>query len=92
MENPEKDILKNLLQETFSDWEPEPSNQSWHTIQQAIQPAQVGIGTWMKRWFLPSAGLFLLIGSLLVWHTEANHSQLFAKSSNKLSLIESNQK
>ncbi|MFY7889554.1 MAG: hypothetical protein ACOVOW_11620 [Spirosomataceae bacterium] len=92
MENPEKDILKNLLQETFSDWEPEPSNQSWHTIQQAIQPAQVGIGTWMKRWFLPSAGLFLLIGSLLVWQTEANHSQLFAKSSNKLSPIESNQK
>ena len=92
MENPEKDILKNLLQETFSDWDPEPSDQTWHSIQQAIQPAQVSIGAWMKRWFLPSAGLFLLIGSLLVWHTEANHSQLFAKSSNNLSLIESNKK
>ena len=68
MENPEKDILKNLLQDTFSDWEPEPSEQTWHTIQQAIQPPKAGIGGLIRRWFLPIVGLLLLGGSLFIQH------------------------
>lgn len=68
MENPEKDILKNLLQDTFSDWEPEPSEQTWHTIQQAIQPPKAGIGGLVRRWFLPVVALLLLGGSLFIQH------------------------
>lgn len=68
MENPEKDILKNVLQDTFLDWEAEPSQQTWHTIQQAIQPSTPGIGVFLRQWFLPLLGLFLSVGSLLVWN------------------------
>jgi hypothetical protein len=49
MQNPEEDKLKRLLQDTFSDYEPEPSEQTWEYIDASIHPHQPFSAKFAKR-------------------------------------------
>jgi hypothetical protein len=68
MQNPEEDILKRLLQDTFSDYEPEPSEQTWENIRFAIQPDEPRFGGGLKRFIFPVVALLLLLSSVVIWH------------------------
>ncbi|PWK28371.1 hypothetical protein LV89_01155 [Arcicella aurantiaca] len=68
MQNPEEDILKRLLQDTFSDYEPEPSEQTWENIRFAIQPDEPRFGGNLKRFIFPVVALLLLLSSVVIWH------------------------
>ena len=59
MKNSEEDILKRFLQDTFSDYEPEPSDLTWENIRKEIQPQQPFTGAGLKHWFVPVVALFL---------------------------------
>ncbi len=65
MKNSEEDILKRFLQDTFSDYEPEPSDLTWENIRKEIQPQQPQIGEGLKRWIVPVVALLLLIGGII---------------------------
>lgn len=76
MEHPQDDILKNLLQEVFSDYQPEPQAKTWDNIRAAIQPTS-SPKTWAiftRKWLL--VGGILLIGAIGMWLpnvTETTH-------------------
>ena len=59
MENHQEDILKKFLQDTFSDYEPEPKDASWSTIFSAIQPNQPTFWDKSKPWI--ASGLVVFI-------------------------------
>ena len=84
MKNSEEDILKRFLQDTFSDYEPEPNGQTWENIRKEIQPQQPHVGTGFKQWILPAVALLLLIGGI-VWsgNDEENNSELVTNSTQK---------
>jgi hypothetical protein len=79
MQNPEEDILKRFLQDTFSDYEPMPTEQSWEHIHKAIQPHKPSVGGRVKQWIIPVVALLLLIGGL-VWNTNQASDELEDKS------------
>ncbi len=66
MKNPEEDILKRFLQDTFSDYEPEPNEQTWENIRKEIQPQQPNVGAGLRRFVVPTVALLLLVGGF-VW-------------------------
>ena len=65
MKNPEEDILKRFLQDTFSDYEPEPSDLTWENIRKEIQPQQPNVGAGFRHWIVPVVALLLLIGGII---------------------------
>ena len=69
MENHQEDILKKFLQDTFSDYEPEPSDASWEKIFSAIQPNQPTFWGKSKPWI--ASGLVVIISTLL-WYSSAD--------------------
>ena len=79
MKNVEEDILKRFLQDTFSDYEPEPSDQTWENIRKEIQPKQPKVGAGLKPWIVPVVALLLLIGGV-VWNIKEH------KNNNELAL------
>jgi hypothetical protein len=79
MQNPEEDILQRFLQDTFSDYEPMPTEQSWEHIHKAIQPQRPSVGGRVKQWIVPIVGLLLLIGGV-VWNTNQASDELEDKS------------
>ena len=66
MKNSEQDILKRFLQDTFSDFEPEPNPEIWENIRKEIQPHQPKIGAGLNTWIIPVVALLLLVGGI-VW-------------------------
>lgn len=69
MENHKEDILKKFLQDTFSDYEPEPTDASWENIFSAIQPNQPTFWGKFKPWI--TSGLVVIISTLL-WYSSAD--------------------
>jgi hypothetical protein len=65
MQNQQEDILKRFLQDTFSDYEPEPEPQTWEHIRTAIQPQNPKTGGGLKRWALPVVSLLFFVGGLI---------------------------
>jgi hypothetical protein len=64
MQNPEEeDKLKRLLQDTFSDYEPEPSEQSWEYINASIRPNEAVNTKPTKRVVLAIIALLLLLST-----------------------------
>ena len=49
MKNLEEDILKRFLQDTFSDYEPEPSDLTWEHIRKEVQPQQPNVGAGLRQ-------------------------------------------
>lgn len=64
MKNLEEDILKRFLQDTFSDYEPEPSDLAWENIRKEIQLQQPNVGGVLRQWIVPVVALLLLIGGI----------------------------
>ena len=91
MQNPEEDILKRFLQDTFSDYEPEPSEQTWENIRTAIQPNEPRIGGGIKRFIIPVVALLLLLSGVIVWNEKSEESigEKLAAKSNELPVIQS---
>jgi hypothetical protein len=91
MENHKEDILKNFLQDTFSDYEPEPSDASWEKIFTAIQPDKPSFWTKSKPWI--ASGLVILTATLL-WYslgeTEENNTEI-ALNESKISQSDDSQ-
>ena len=78
MEHPQDDILKNLLQEVFSDYQPEPQAKTWDNIRAAIQPTSSPktLAIFTRKWLL--VGGILLIGAIGFWLpnvTESTHQK-----------------
>ncbi|MEA5460188.1 hypothetical protein VB796_14115 [Arcicella sp. LKC2W] len=71
MQNPEEDILKRFLQDTFSDYEPEPSEQTWENIYTAIQPDKPRWDGGMKRFLIPVVALLLLLSGVIIWEKKS---------------------
>ena len=69
MENHKDDILKKFLQDTFSDYEPEPSDASWETIFSAIQPNQPTFWGKSKPWI---ASVLVILTGAWLWYGSAN--------------------
>ena len=81
MTNSEEDILARFLQDTFSDYEPEPSDITWEHIRKEIQPQQPGVGAGLRQWIIPVVALFLLIGGIAFnWENTENNSELAMNS------------
>jgi hypothetical protein len=76
MQNPEEDILKRFLQDTFSDYEPEPDEQTWELIRTAIQPHKPSVGSKIKQWILPSLALLFFVGGLIYVLNQEKESPL----------------
>jgi hypothetical protein len=76
MQNPEEDILKRFLQDTFSDYEPEPDEQTWEHIRTAIQPHKPSVGSKIKQWILPSLALLFFVGGLIYVLNQEKESPL----------------
>ena len=74
MKNSEEDILKRFLQDTFSDYEPEPSDLTWESIRKEIQPQQPNVGAGLRQWVMPVVALLLLIGGI-VWNKKEPQNQ-----------------
>ena len=64
MKNLEEDILKQFLQDTFSDYEPEPSDLTWEHIRKEVQPQQPNVGAGLRQWIVPVVVLLLLIAGI----------------------------
>ena len=75
----EEDILKRFLQDTFSDYEPEPNEQTWENIHKEIQPQHPKNGAGLRQWIVPVVALLLLIGGVL-WNVKED------KNNNELAL------
>jgi hypothetical protein len=77
MENHKEDILKKFLQDTFSDYEPEPSDASWENIFSAIQPNQPTFWGKSKPWI---ASVLVIITGVWLWYgstnVEATHGEI----------------
>jgi hypothetical protein len=69
MENHKEDILKKFLQDTFSDYEPEPSDASWENIFSAIQPNQPTFWGKSKPWI---ASVLVLLTGAWLWYGSSN--------------------
>lgn len=65
MENHQEDILKKMLQDTFSDYEPEPSETSWSTIFSAIQPNQLTFWGKFKPYI---ASILVILTGIWLWY------------------------
>ncbi len=65
MENHKEDILKKLLQDTFSDYEPEPNEASWENIFSAIQPNQPTLWNKSKPWI---ATILIILTGIWLWY------------------------
>ncbi|MDZ7899382.1 MAG: hypothetical protein U5N85_15325 [Arcicella sp.] len=81
MENNKEDILKKILQDTFSDYEPEPSDASWENIFSAIQPNQPTFWGKSKPWII---SVIVGIIGLGLWYSfpkaEANYEEIALKT------------
>jgi hypothetical protein len=90
MENNKEDILKKFLQDTFSDYEPEPNDASWENIFAAIQPNQPTFWGKSKPWII--SGLVILMGALL-WYslgeTKADNTEIALNESKTSRISES---
>jgi apolipoprotein N-acyltransferase len=86
MQNPEEDKLKRLLQDTFSDYEPEPSEQTWEYIDASIHPHQPFAAKFAKRLAVAAIALLLLISAGVIFMLEQNSQ----KSDFQVSLLEKN--
>jgi hypothetical protein len=90
MKNVEEDILKRFLQDTFSDYEPEPIDQTWENIRKEIQPQQPKFGAGLRQWIIPVVALLLLVGGI-VWSEKdvENNSELAINPTKENSYSES---
>jgi hypothetical protein len=90
MKNKEEDILKRFLQDTFSDYEPEPIDQTWENIRGEIQPQQPKFGAGLRQWIIPVVALLLLVGGI-VWSEKdvENNSELAINPTKENSYSES---
>ena len=70
MQNPEEDKLKRLLQDTFSDYEPEPSEQTWEYIDASIHPHQPFSAKLFKRLAVAAIALLLLLSTGVIFMLE----------------------
>lgn len=86
MQNPEEDKLKRLLQDTFSDYEPEPSEQTWEYIDASIHPHQPFAAKFAKRLAVAAIALLLLISTGVIFMLKRNSQ----KSDFQVSLLEKN--
>ncbi|MDI9872922.1 hypothetical protein [Flectobacillus rivi] len=86
MQNPEEDKLKRLLQDTFSDYEPEPSEQTWEYIDASIHPHQPFAAKFAKRLAVAAIALLLLISAGVIFMLKQNSQ----KSDFQVSLLEKN--
>ena len=82
MKNSEEDILKRFLQDTFSDYEPEPTEQAWEHIFAAIQPAKPSAWSSVKPLI---TSVLLVLTSLWLWYSS---SQIAEANSTELALRE----
>jgi hypothetical protein len=80
MQNPEEDKLKRLLQDTFSDYEPEPSEQTWEYIDASIHPHQPFAAKFAKRLAVAAIALLLLISAGVIFMLEQNSQKVTFKS------------
>ncbi len=88
MENHKEDILKKFLQDTFSDYEPEPKDTSWSTIFSAIQPNQPTF--WGKIKPYVASILVVLMGIWLCYNSsnvEANNLEIAFNFSEQAGII-----
>jgi hypothetical protein len=86
MKNKEEDILKRFLQDTFSDYEPEPSDITWENIRKEIQPQNPNVGAGFKHWIVPVVALLLIIGGIVFNGQNAENSSELAMNSTKENL------
>ena len=89
MKNLEEDILKRFLQDTFSDYEPEPSDLTWEHIRKEVQPQQPNVGAGLRQWIVPVVVLLLLIAGI-TWNKNnlENKTELAIISTKKYLNIE----
>ena len=91
MENHKEDILKKFLQDTFSDYEPEPNEQSWENIFSAIQPIQPTFWGKSKPWV---ASILVILTGVWLWYgspdVEANNLEIAFNSNEPLGVIAMN--
>ena len=83
MKNVEEDILKRFLQDTFSDYEPEPSEQSWENIRKEIQPHQPRIDAGLRQWIMPVVALLLLLSGIFWSENNSGDKKELAINSTK---------
>jgi hypothetical protein len=90
MKNVEEDILKRFLQDSFSDYEPEPIDQTWENIRKEIQPQHPKVWAGLRQWFVPVVALLLIIGGV-AWNEkgEVNEAELAINSTKENSNLES---
>ena len=88
MENHQEDILKKFLQDTFSDYEPEPSDSSWSTIFSTIQPHQPTFWGKSKPWI---ASVLVVLTGVWMWYgspkVEANNLEIAFNSNQSAGTI-----
>ncbi len=88
MENHKEDILKKFLQDTFSDYEPEPSDTSWETIFSAIQPNQPTFWGKSKPWI---ASVLVVLTGVWLWYgspkVEANNLEIAFNSNESVGTL-----
>jgi hypothetical protein len=85
MQNPEEDKLKRLLQDTFSDYEPEPSEQTWEYIDASIHPHQPFSAKLFKRLAVAAIALLLLLSTGVIFMLEQK-----SKIDHQVTLLEKN--
>ncbi|MGX7687801.1 hypothetical protein ACWA1C_11600 [Flectobacillus roseus] len=86
MQNPEEDKLKRLLQDTFSDYEPEPSEQTWEYIDASIHPHQPFSANLFKRLAIAAIALLLLLSTGVIFMLEQKSTNF----AHQLTLLEKN--
>jgi hypothetical protein len=86
MQNPEEDKLKRLLQDTFSDYEPEPSEQTWEYIDASIHPHQPFSAKLFKRLAIAAIALLLLLSTGVIFMLEQKSTNF----AHQLTLLEKN--
>jgi hypothetical protein len=91
MKNKEEDILKRFLQDTFSDYEPEPSDITWENIRKEIQPQQPNVGAGFRHWIIPVVALLLIIGGIVFNGQNTENNTELAINSTKENLINDSQ-
>jgi hypothetical protein len=88
MENHKEDILKKFLQDTFSDYEPEPSEASWENIFSAIQPNQPTFWGKSKPWI---ASVLVVLTGAWLWYgstkVEATHGEIALNNNERVGRI-----
>ncbi|MCU0467629.1 MAG: hypothetical protein MUF58_03435 [Arcicella sp.] len=89
MQNQEEDKLKRFLQDTFSDYEPEPAEQTWEHIRTALQPEKPSSGGGFRNGLIAMVGLCLLtIGTIVLYKNSDAKTAIITKvKSNKTQAI-----